>query len=211
MRKWFENRNPFQNCDWIESNRRECVWGVARAHSTRYIYEWWEPILAACEIEQQMFPRGRESSVYHRHHLSIYRLCHVLLCSAGCCYMMLKDQRSPGGCSPSHLWDTVIKPNQNKSFRTLQTTQAIVYGNKLHPHPRIETLVETHNTAQCVFFASKFRLFVCFDLVSVRILHSLQLTHKTIRQNFKRTPSDCIYYGMQKNFPRHPLKINCHN
>lgn len=34
----------------------------------------------------------------------------------------------------------------------------------------IETLVvETHNTAQCVFFASKLRLFVCFDLVSVRI------------------------------------------
>lgn len=208
MRKWFENRNPFQNCDWIESNRRECVWGVARAHSTRYIYEWWEPIWAACEIEQQMFPRGRESSVYHRHHLSI--VC-VMLCCVALAVVTWCSKINEVPEAVAHLTCGIRLSNQNKSFRTLQTTQAIVYGNKLHPHPRIETLVETQNTAQCVFFASKFRLFVCFDLVSVRILHSLQLTHKTIRQNFKRTPSDCIYYGMQKNFPRHPLKINCHN
>lgn len=61
IRKWFENRNPFQNCDWIESHRCERGRGV-RAHSTRYIYEWWEPILAACEIEQ-MFPSERAAFI----------------------------------------------------------------------------------------------------------------------------------------------------
>lgn len=82
-------------------------------------------------------------------YLSIYRLCHVLLCSAGCCYMMLKDQRSPGGCSPSHLWDTVIKPKQIIPHTTDNTSDSVrqqIASTSTHRNP----CRNTQHSAVCI-------------------------------------------------------------
>lgn len=202
--KWFENQNPFQNCDWMESYQ----W--MRTRWTHYITNDESPFWRHVKSNKCF----RESDVYHRHHLSIV-CCHVLCSSSSFCYMILKDQQNPGGCSP-HLTCGIRLSNQTNHFTTDNTNNIIVMcGNKLHPYRN------THNRTQntsCVFFTNKFRLFICFDLVSVRILYSLQLTYKNKCQNSKRNRPIAFIMNKintkppRKNFSWHShSKSNCHN
>lgn len=95
----------------MESNR--CMW----ARWTHYITNDESPFWRHVKSNKCF----RESSVYHRHHLSIV-CCHVLCSSSSFCYMMLKDQQNPRGCSPISL---VVYGYQTKQIISLQTTQTI--------------------------------------------------------------------------------------